>query len=73
MEYKYPIYKLHKPSKEIIKFTSLQSGVTVDSGDSNHIIGYTSNSFIPHTDSDFVDTDFREPSKFNYYIRKEDV
>jgi len=76
MEYKYPIYKEFELTGEIVKFTSLNSGTVMVSGNSafSDEVGSKYDSRTDHTRKDvWKDTDFREPSKFNYYIRKEDV
>jgi len=76
MKYKYPIYKEYKHSGEVVKFTSLQSGTVMVRGNSIYAneLGFKSDTFKEHTREDiWKDTDFREPSKFNYYIRKDDV
>ena len=48
---KYPIYKQHKSSKQIVKFTRLQTGTVVVKGREKHHddVGFSSNEYIPHT------------------------
>jgi len=71
MEFDYPIYKKSKNLSQIIKFTGLEKGIVIAQGDSTNKVGYTSNNFISHTNTNiWEDTDFREKPKFNYCLKK---
>jgi len=50
--YEYPIYKVSRHSKQIVKFTGLTKGETLVSGTSSNSVGYKSSLFAEHTDKD---------------------
>lgn len=51
-QHKYPLFKRNIHTQNIVKFTSLNGGEVVWSGDLDGTkIGYSSQDFIPHTDS----------------------
>lgn len=51
MTYNYPLRFLWKHTGEVVEFTGLREGTTVEQASSHHPVGYYSNTFNPHTGS----------------------
>ena len=53
IEFKYPVYRKYKKDNLIVEFTGLQEGKVVQEGcTSPHPIGYISEGWTKHTDTD---------------------
>ena len=63
--YEYPIYKVSRYSKQVVKFTELTRGITIVSGASSNSVGYKSSLFETHTDKDtWVDLPYDKDTRF---------
>lgn len=54
MKFNYPIRFKWGYGGEVVEFTALSTGTTIESGEGSHPIGYHSTTFTQHTNKDWA-------------------